>query len=99
MGGTISVAIAHILLQTPEAKARTEELILMLSNISATPPAVGVVSQCQPPSLVRRPRCEDHPGLRGDCWRVKCVQNYCFLMFWSDIEATEENCLDATVWV
>ena len=71
----------------------------MLSNISATPPAVGVASQCQPPSLAQRPRCEDHPGLRGDYWRVKCAQNNCFLMFWSDIEATEENCLDATVWV
>ena len=93
------MAIAHILLQTPEAKARTEELILMLSNISATPPAVGVASQCQPPSLAQRPSCEDHPGLRGDYWRVKCAQNNCFLMFWSDIEATEENCLDATVWV
>ena len=69
------MAIAHILLQTPEAKARTEELILMLSNISATPPAVGVASQCRPPSLAQRLRCEDHPGLRGDYWRVNCVQN------------------------
>ena len=42
-----------------------QDLIYILSNISATPPQEGVDHECKPPPLISDLRCEKHSGLKG----------------------------------